>query len=65
MQADENAGILILTGSIPMLKHMYETIRAADHPLNASAKKHYEEWHRVQMAPKPPAPPSVPEAAKK
>jgi len=50
MQADVNSGFLIITGNIPLLRQMYETIRAADKPLTAVARKQYEEWQRENRA---------------
>lgn len=44
MQADENSSTLILTGSAPMLRHMYEMIKAADKPISESVKKKEREF---------------------
>jgi hypothetical protein len=40
MQADENSGFLIVTGSIPTVRQMYKTIQAAD----ANARASYKQW---------------------
>jgi type II secretory pathway component GspD/PulD (secretin) len=68
MQADENAGLIIVTGQTPMVRQMYETIKAADKPLSPSAKKHYEEYRARSMNPPPPVialPPPGPAPAAK
>jgi type II secretory pathway component GspD/PulD (secretin) len=44
MQADMNAGILIVTGTAPMVRQMYETIKAADKPLSPGAKQQQKEY---------------------
>ena len=43
MQADSNTGVLIVTASIPIVRQMYELIKAADRPLSALAKKEMKE----------------------
>lgn len=43
LQADYNAGIIIVTSSTPVVRQMYETIKAADVPQTAAVKKHLEE----------------------
>lgn len=39
MQADGNAGLLIVTGPTPVVRQMYETLKAADKPMSAISKK--------------------------
>jgi hypothetical protein len=63
MQADENAGLLLVTGTIPMVKQMYVTISAADKPVSSTAKKHYQEWRTGMLKENHAAP--APAAAKK
>ena len=58
MQADDNSGNLIITGTIPMVRQMYETIRAADRPIGKAAKAHYEQYRASMMAPRPFSPPA-------
>jgi hypothetical protein len=51
MQADENSGNLIITGTIPMVRQMFETIRAADRPISKAAKAHYEQYRANMLTP--------------
>ncbi|MGZ3696268.1 MAG: hypothetical protein ACXWQO_19905, partial [Bdellovibrionota bacterium] len=44
MQADLNTGILIVTGTAPMVRQMYETIKGADKPLSPLAKQRQKEY---------------------
>ncbi len=44
MQPDENSGFLLVTGTIPVVRQMYETIKAADRPLGPAAREHYKQY---------------------
>ena len=50
MQADENAGLLLVTGTIPMVRQMYQTLKAADFPLTATGRQHYKEWRASMLS---------------
>jgi len=58
MQADENAGLLVVTGTIPVVRQMYETILAADKPLSPQARKNYQAWRAARLK-EMAAPPAV------
>jgi hypothetical protein len=57
MQADDNSGNLIITGAVPVVRQMYETIRAADRPIGKVARAHYEEFRGAMLHPRPFVPP--------
>lgn len=46
IQADYGAGIILVTAAAPVVRQMYETLRAADVPQSAAVKKHFEEQER-------------------
>jgi hypothetical protein len=43
IQADENSGLLTVIGSAPVVRQMYETLKAADRPLSVAAKTKQKE----------------------
>jgi hypothetical protein len=49
MQADENGGFLIITATIPVARHMYEMLKAADRPLSAAMKVELKKREREQF----------------
>lgn len=46
MQADGNTGQMILTGTIPVVRKMYDILKLSDKPMTAAFKKEIEEFNR-------------------
>ena len=54
MQADENTGTILITGANPVVRQMYQTLKAADQPMSSALKEKIKadekRWHEMELS---------------